>query len=238
MRVVPMSEAMPPVDRRADDVPDPARLWADFGPALRAFLRRRVPAGVDADDLVQDVFVRVIRSLGTLRGTDRPEAWLFQIARNGLRDALRARLRRDGRTDPLDGDVAAEPDLEADRAAEAELAPCLTGFIDRLPEPYRTAITMTSLQGWSQADAARQLGISNSGMKSRVQRGRAQLRDLLVTCCAIAVDARGGVADFHLRDAGGCAPSPGAAASCGGGCGPRPASAPAASGDADDRLQG
>ena len=176
---------------------DPAALWREFGPPLRGFLARRVPPGVDAEDLLQDVFLRVIRSLDRLPPVDRPEAWLFQIARNALRDSLRARLRRDGRTDSLDVDLPAEGDQVGERNAEAELAPCLTGMVGRLAEPYRTAITLTSLQGKTQADAARQLGVSNSGMKSRVQRGRAQLREMLVRCCAIAVDVRGGVSDFH-----------------------------------------
>ena len=183
---------------------DPAALWQDFAPPLRAFLARRVPSGVEPDDLLQDVFVRVVRHLGTLRDSDRPEAWLFQIARNALRDALRARQRRDGRTDSLEIDLPAEPDADAERAAEAALAPCLTAMIARLAEPYRSAIELTSLQGLTQTDAARQAGISVSGMKSRVQRGRAQLRQMLVGCCEIAVDTRGGVSDFHQRDPGAC----------------------------------
>ena len=126
---------------------DPSALWADFGPPLRAFLVRRVPPGVDADDLLQEVFLRVIKHLGSLRATDRPEAWLFQIARNALRDSLRARQRRDGRTDALETDLPAETDTAAVRESEAELAPCLTPMIDRLPEPYRTAIELTSLRG-------------------------------------------------------------------------------------------
>jgi RNA polymerase sigma-70 factor (ECF subfamily) len=191
---------------------DAAALWAEFAPPLRGFLARRVPPGVDADDLVQEVFLRVIRHAGSLRSTDRPEAWLFQIARNALRDSLRARLRRDGRHDAIesDDDLAAQPDPVADRAAEAELAPCLTSMVERLPEPYRSAIALTTLQGSSQADAARQLGLSHSGMKSRVQRGRERLRDMLAQCCAIAVDVRGGVADFHPRNAGACGPAPAA----------------------------
>jgi RNA polymerase sigma-70 factor (ECF subfamily) len=196
---------------------DPETLWEQFGPPLRGFLARRVPPGIDADDLVQDVFLRVIRSLSTLRGTDRPEAWLYQIARNALRDSLRARLRKDGRTEALDVDPPAAPDPAADRAAEAELAPCLTAMIDRLAEPYRTAIALTSLHGVTQADAARLAGISVSGMKSRVQRGRDQLRQMLVTCCAIAVDVRGGVSDFHLREPGACGgpAAAGTVAACG-----------------------
>ena len=183
---------------------DPSALWEDFAPPLRAFLARRVPSGIDADDLLQDVFLRVVRHLGTLRGTERPEAWLFQIARNALRDALRARQRRDSRTDALEIDLPAESDSEPVRFAEAALAPCLTGMIRRLAEPYRTALELTSLQGLTQADAAKHAGISVSGMKSRVQRGREQLRQMLVRCCEIDVDARGGVSDFHLRFAGAC----------------------------------
>jgi RNA polymerase sigma-70 factor (ECF subfamily) len=221
--------------------PDPAALWAEFAPPLRGFLARRVPPGVDADDLVQEVFLRVIRHAGSLRSTDRPEAWLFQIARNALRDSLRARLRRDGRNDSVesDDDLAAEPDAAAERAAEAELAPCLTLMVNRLPEPYRTAITLTTVNGISQADAARQLGISNSGMKSRVQRGRDRLRDMLVQCCSIAVDVRGGVSDFHLRTPGTCAPlaDAGSAGTCSQTSCSSGSKAAAASDPKDRRLQ-
>jgi RNA polymerase sigma-70 factor (ECF subfamily) len=220
--------------------PDPAALWTEFAPPLRGFLARRVPPGVDADDLLQDVFLRVIRHAGSLRSTDRPEAWLYQIARNAVRDSLRARLRRDGKHEAIEGDdLPAEPDLAAERNAEAELAPCLTAMIGRLPEPYRAAIALTTLQGVSQADAARQLGLSNSGMKSRVQRGRGRLRDMLVQCCAIAVDVRGGVSDFHARGAGACSPpaASGEPSACGGTACASPPDTPAASDRRDGRLQ-
>jgi RNA polymerase sigma-70 factor (ECF subfamily) len=77
-------------------------------------------------------------------------------------------------------------------------------MIGRLPEPYRTAIELTSLRGLTQTDAAKHAGISISGMKSRVQRGREQLRQMLVRCCEIEVEVRGGVSDFHLRFDGAC----------------------------------
>jgi len=62
-----------------------------------------------------------------------------------------------------------------------------------LPSPYREAITLTELEGRTQREAAQMLGISLSGMKSRVQRGRAKLRGMLEACCKVAVDARGKV---------------------------------------------
>ena len=185
---------------------DAAVLWRQFAAPLRAFVARRVPPGVEADDVVQDVFLRVVQHLPELRRTERPEAWLFQVARNALHDVLRARMRRDGRTDALEADPPAEPRPSIDWSAEAELAPCLTGMIARLAEPYRTALALTTLDGVTQVEAARRLGVSISGMKSRVQRGRGQLKALLVQCCAIALDVRGGVTDFHPRP-GGCGSS-------------------------------
>jgi RNA polymerase sigma-70 factor (ECF subfamily) len=144
---------------------------------------------------------------------------------------LRARLRRDGRTDPLDFDLPAEGDAAAERAAEAELAPCLTAMVERLAEPYRTAIRLTSLQGVTQADAARQVGISISGMKSRVQRGRDRLRQMLVRCCTIDVDVRGGVSDFSPREPGACGgPAP---ASDAGACTPGACATPAPAASTD-----
>ena len=189
-------------------VSDPAALWDAFAPPLRAFLVRRVPAGVEADDLLQDVFVRVVKHFDSLKSTERPEAWLFQIARNALRDSLRARQRKDGRTDPLEIDPPADVDTTAVPESEEELAPCLTPMIKRLAEPYRTAIELTSVHGLTQAEAARQVGVSLSGMKSRVQRGRDQLRQMLVRCCEISVDVRGGVSDFHQRSADACQATP------------------------------
>jgi RNA polymerase sigma-70 factor (ECF subfamily) len=179
-------------------------MWAEFAGRLRAFVARRVPPGIEPDDVVQEVFLRVVRHLPSLRDAERIEAWLFQIARNTLRDAMRARRRRDSRTDVLEIDLPDEADTEDVRAAEAELAPCLTPMVARLSEPYRQAIELTSVHGLTQAEAARRVGVSISGMKSRVQRAREQLKALLVRCCEVDVDRRRGVADFHLRDAGSC----------------------------------
>lgn len=183
---------------------DTAVLWTEFAGRLRAFVARRVPPGIEADDVVQEVFVRVMRHLPSLRETDRIEAWLFQIARNALYDAMRARHRRDSRTDTLEIDLPADTDSDQLRA-EAELAPCLTPMIARLGAPYREAIELTSAQGLTQAEAAARAGVSVPGMKSRVQRARAQLKAMLLRCCEVELDRRRGVSDFQKRKGASCA---------------------------------
>jgi RNA polymerase sigma-70 factor (ECF subfamily) len=206
---------------------DTSLMWAEFAGRLRAFVARRVPPGIEPDDVVQEVFVRVMRHLPSLRSADRIEAWLFQIARNTLHDAMRARQRRDNRTDALDADLPVEAAGEDQRAAEAELAPCLTPMVARLAEPYRQAIELTSVHGLTQAEAARRAGVSLSGMKSRVQRAREQLKAMLLRCCEVDVDRRRGVTDFSVREPASCGTSSAtlrnaSPSGCGdGGCSPR-----------------
>jgi RNA polymerase sigma-70 factor (ECF subfamily) len=83
-----------------------------------------------------------------------------------------------------------------------------------LPSPYREAVTLIDLEGIPQKEAALRAGLSLSGMKSRVQRGRQALEQLVHDCCHIELDATGRVMDYELRGqscgsscAGGCAPA-------------------------------
>jgi RNA polymerase sigma-70 factor (ECF subfamily) len=135
------------------------------------------------------------------------------------------RHRRDSRTDAIETDIPIPPDSEDERVAEAELAPCLTPMVARLAEPYRSAIEMTSVQGLTQTEAAKRAGVSVSGMKSRVQRARDQLKQMLLRCCEVDVDRRRGIADYQVRESAACGiPSDGSASapSCGvGACSPR-----------------
>lgn len=181
-----------------------ATLWTEFAAPLRSFVRRRAPSGVEAEDVLQDVFLRIQEQLPTLRDANRIDAWIFQIARNVLADGFRSR----GRRDALAERSATEPSLEAadveERSAELALASCLTSMIRRLEEPYREAIMLTELCGLSQVEAARRVGISISGMKSRVQRGRAQLQKIIGGACRVELDVRGGVIECDPRGGGGC----------------------------------
>jgi RNA polymerase sigma-70 factor, ECF subfamily len=222
LTVEPMSPSSPA---------DTSSVWAEFSAPIRAFVARRVPPGIDPDDVVQEVFLRVVRHLPSLRDSERIESWLFQIARNSLRDALRSRRRRDSRTESMDLDLLADDDVDDVRKAETELAPCLTPLVAKLAEPYRTAIELTSEQGLTQAEAAQRAGVSVSGMKSRVQRAREQLKQLLLRCCSLDVHRRGGVSDYHVRDSVACAgASSASAASSDRCCTPGPCSSSAKQG--------
>jgi RNA polymerase sigma-70 factor, ECF subfamily len=169
-----------------------ATLWDQFAAPLRSFVAKRAPREVDPDDVLQDVFVRIQEQLPKLRDADRIDAWIFQIARNVVADAYRRRTRRDALDERTTAEGSAPPS-DDDRSAEASLAGCLASMIAELPEPYRQAIELTEIRGVTQAEAARLVGISVSGMKSRVQRGREQLKGIIRGFCRVETDVRGGV---------------------------------------------
>lgn len=178
-----------------------AAIWRDVEARLRPFVARRI-AAPDVDDVMQDVFVRMQRGLGGLREEERVTSWLFAIARNAVAEHLRGRARHPLPDEP-DLDEAAPPS-DDDRDAARALASCVSVFVARLPSPYREAVTLVELEGLTAREAADMAGISVSGMKSRVQRGRAQLRQLFDACCEIALDARGKPTDFTPRPRGCC----------------------------------
>ena len=140
---------------------------------LHAFLARRVESPEAADDLTQDVLLRLLQHKDG--SVDNPTAWLYRVARNVLIDHYRTRAsqRRLHTGDPTTAAtiLAEEPFADDPQAAQRELAGCLRSLVDQLAEPYRSAVTAVDLDGQTQTNVARGLGLSVSGMKSPVQRG-------------------------------------------------------------------
>ena len=172
-------------------------LWREFHQRLRAFISRRTPRSADVEDILQEVFIRIHRGVGSLHDRERPAPWLFQITRNAIIDHLRAGRSQAG-SQPDDFDPPA-PDGD-DGPEILELSRCIEPMIAALPEDYREAIQLTDINGLTQIEAAKRNGLTFSGMKSRVQRARRQLKDMLLDCCRVELDRRGGIRDYSVRD--------------------------------------
>ena len=186
--------------------PNARGAWQELEGQLRPFVARRLSAAADVDDVLQDIYLRIQAGVGELRDSDRFGPWVYRVARSALADHGRSRARHPLPLGaPAEGEAAAarsDAPEDGDGNAEQTLAQNIAVFVAALPAPYREAITLTELQGMSQKDAAEMLGISLSGMKSRVQRGRQQIRDMLQACCEIALDARGRVVSYDRRPEG------------------------------------
>lgn len=178
-------------------MPAMSALWIEHTTRLRAYIARRVREHDAVDDILQDVFLRAHAGLHSVKSQGSMSAWLYRIAANAITDHYRGRKP----SEELPEEVAT-PEPEPDYIAE--LASCLQPLIDDLPESYRLPLVLSEIEGLTQKEVAARLGLSLSGAKSRVQRGREKLRQRVLECCDIETGERG-IVGYEPRDPqGGC----------------------------------
>ena len=172
------------------------QIWDEFTAQLRRFIAGRVHGEADVDDILQEVFIKIHRGLERLEDPARLHAWVYQITRNAIIDHYRQGEQNVEVIEELPDRIAEEEDSEG---AEAEVATWLRPMAEDLPDKYREALLLTDIEGLTQKELAERLDISLSGAKSRVQRAREKLKDVLLECCHLEVDRRGKVVDWEPR---------------------------------------
>ena len=170
------------------------QLWESFNRPLHQFILRRVPDPHSAEDILQDVFLKIHTHIDTLRTPDRLTSWIYQITRNAIADYYRAQRLTAELAETLPA-----ADEVADDDVVRELSPCVAAMVEGLPEAYREALRLTEYQGLSQKALGERLGISFSGAKSRVQRARAKIKEQLLDCCHFQFDRVGQIIDYQSR---------------------------------------
>lgn len=153
-----------------------------FRAQLRAYFAKRLPQEADAEDLTQEVLLKWLAQWDQARQPELLGPWLFRVAANQLADFYRQRGR------PLPEPEA--PGAETENFNE-EFSQCLLVMIESLPAPYAEALKAVEMEGRRQKDYAKDAGLSLSGAKSRVQRGRKLLKERLNDCCPAETDAYG-----------------------------------------------
>src|SRR6266498_5250925 len=170
------------------------QLWETFSIPLQQFIGRRVRDQHSAEDILQDVFLKIHLHIDTLHSQERIASWIYQITRNAIADYYRTQRPAVDLSETL----VAPYDL-ADDDLVRELLPCVAAMVDALPMAYREALRLTTYQGLSQKALSERLGISFSGAKSRVQRARAKLKQQLLECCHFQFDHAGRIIDYQSR---------------------------------------
>lgn len=171
--------------------------WEEFTASLRNFIARRVSNQTDAEDLTQDVLLKIHCHAHQLNEAEKLHAWIYQIARRTIIDYYRNRKTEVEISETLN-DLAAEE--VRNEFAEAEVLSWLAPMIADLPEKYGEALQMTDVQGITQNELAQKLNISVSGAKSRVQRGREKLKEIIVQCCHIEFNRSGQVSEWKPKN--------------------------------------
>lgn len=166
--------------------------WTQHEPELRGWARHRLHNAADVEDLLQDLFLKVLRQGKRFCSVHNARAWLFEVARNTLADRLRVARHTVDLPDDLASLVEVADPVDT-------LTACLPRVLSELSDEDREAITLCDLKGLPQADYAHAKGITLSAAKSRVQRARVRMKEQMTTACQVQLDTAGHVQDFVPR---------------------------------------
>lgn len=172
-----------------------------YRPRLLRYLTRLVGAA-DAEDLTQQVLLKICESLGEFRGEASLSTWIYRIATNAALDELRrartkpvqalARAATAAGNDDdtgLPGAWAETPIPSAETSVmRQEMSQCVRDFVERLPDNYRSVIVLSEIEGFTNSEIADILGISLDTVKIRLHRAREKLRQDLSTGCSFHRD--------------------------------------------------
>jgi RNA polymerase sigma-70 factor (ECF subfamily) len=168
------------------------KIWIEFGNQLKSFISRRVKDISVAEDILQDVFVKIHSNIDNLKDEQKIKGWLFRIAKNCIIDYYRKKI-----IDSKELKDSYDYEISEGNDAEQEIASGLLDMIKELPPIYSEALLLTEFEGIKQTELAKKIGLSTSAAKNRVQRARQMIKDDLMKCCHFEFDRYGTIIDYH-----------------------------------------
>ncbi|KAA3436572.1 RNA polymerase sigma factor SigZ [Rufibacter hautae] len=170
-----------------------APIFLTYQEALKGFIRKRVPSPADAEDLSQQVLLKVHRHCEKLPEVRNVRAWLYEITRHVVHDFFRERQRETALPEGTEiVDLSHENPLH-------DLESCVLPLLQLLPPEYAEPLRLSDLEGVPQQEIANQLGLSLSGAKSRIQRGREKLKAVFLECCHLELDRQGRLISAEIK---------------------------------------
>jgi len=167
-------------------------IWKAFRKQLRWYILNKVSDSSTVDDILQEVFLKIHSNIDSLKEETKIQSWVYKITKNTIIDYYRKLKIKFEDIEIIDVRDEIVEENPAQKVVDG-----LKDMIISLPVKYAQALLLVEFDGLSQIELAKKIGISVSGAKSRVQRGRQLLRDALLKCCHFEFDQYGKIIDFH-----------------------------------------
>ena len=170
-------------------------IYKQFHQQLLGYVRTKVSSKEDAEDILQNVFIKISSSLEQLSDEVKVKGWIYAITRNAVIDYYRLNVNRKkiALIERISDDLSESNDPDPTQGLDK----CVAGMIELLPEQYRDIITDSEIQGIPQKALAEKYNMAYPSMRSRIQRGRQRLKQIFYHCCRIDTDKRGNVLDVQ-----------------------------------------
>lgn len=169
------------------------KIQQEFGEHLFNFIKSKINNTADAEDIYQEVLITIINKIDTLENPDSVKSWTFSIARNKIIDHFREHQNKKIVSKEIEAfEISMD---ENSQNIYERIEGCITLLIDQLPVSYRNIIYASEIEGKSQKELSEQLEMNYVTVRSKIQRGRSKLKEILLENCKIQTDNFGGLAD-------------------------------------------
>lgn len=159
------------------------QIWKTYSDDLKRFIFSKVKNDAVADDILQDVFVKIHTKLNTLQDVSKLKSWLFSIARYSVLDYFKT----NNKTFEI-ANFETQTQIKQSTHTEKE---CLYGILKSLPKKYREPLFLSDIKGLKQADIAKQLQLTLPTVKSQIQRARKMVAQGFMDCCGFVENDNG-----------------------------------------------
>lgn len=176
-------------------------IWDRFRYELLNFIKSKVNDEYKAEDILQEIFIKLYKNIEQLNDPDKLKPWLYKITNNTIIDYYRKRKDTTVQIEELEGIL--EYDEKISNMNE-EISTCLKLFLYELPDKYKKPLIMYEFKGMKHKDISEELNITLSGSKTRIQRAREKLKEALSECCNIQFDVYGNIIEYKKKESFQC----------------------------------
>ena len=170
-------------------------VWSEYRAALESFLHSKISNSADVEDLLQEILIKSYQNIDTLKSDESIKSWLYQITKNSITDFY----RKNNKVAKLNHDELWYSEISDIEGVKQSLSKCVLPFINTLPRETAELLISIDIEGQSQKEYANQNNISYSTLKSKVQKGRRDLRQLFNDCCHFNFDKHGNIMGFDPK---------------------------------------
>ncbi len=165
-------------------------IWDEFSESLKRFILSRVNNHDVANDLLQDVFIKIHLNVHKIKKQESIKSWIYTITVNVINDYFKKQSKQQNL---LNNTIVFEKETPKEHTAKD----CIIPLINHLPPTYKEAMLLSEVNGLKQVEVAKILNISLSGAKSRIQRGRNLLKEGFIACCDYKLNESGYLVGEH-----------------------------------------
>lgn len=174
-------------------------IWDEFHRKLFNYINNKINNEHDAEDILQEVFVKIYNNLNEVEDEAKIKSWIYKITQNSIIDYYKKKKAIN--MDIEDFDKIINEDEDESNMNE-DITKCFEMLIGKLPSKYNEPLYLHDIEGKKYKEISKELDISLSCSKMRVTRARALLKETLLKCCDFEVDSFGNIVDYKVKNKG------------------------------------